>query len=392
MTIEELVTELDALVTKAKEDGDRPLSVDEVARYEDLEVELKSRQKTQELRLRSEAYKSVQPGVVVTSTVKSDDVVERAFENYIRTGIADANVIERAQSVGTNSAGGYLVPETFRQKLVERRKSFGGVANEVEEFTTTGGNPMPFPTLDDTSNAGVIAAEGTAPASGGADLVFGEKILGAYKYVAPGASNLPLRVSVELLQDSAFDVQGLVRNKLSERIARKQATDWVNGDGSGKPAGLATSTGPSNTFTAAAPTYADLVTAKHTVDPEYRDGAVWTFNDAFLATLEGLVDGNGRPLLSQSTDGISGEPALMLLGYRVVIDQAWASYTDGTTNVFGAFGNLREGYVIRRVQDVTLIVNPYTRANEGQVEYTLWARADGIVQNPYAFSLLKNAV
>jgi hypothetical protein len=63
--------------------------------------------------------------------------------------------------------------------------------------------------VDDTGNVGVIAAEGTAPASGGADLVFGEETPGEFKYVAPGAGQLPLRVSVELLQDSTFDIQGL---------------------------------------------------------------------------------------------------------------------------------------------------------------------------------------
>jgi hypothetical protein len=48
--------------------------------------------------------------------------------------------------------------------------------------------------------------------------------------------------------------------------------------------------------------------------------------------------------------------------------------------------------VIRRVSDIQLIVNPYTRANEGQVEYTVWARADGVPQNKFAYASLLNAV
>lgn len=46
--------------------------------------------------------------------------------------------------------------------------------------------------------------------------------------------------------------------------------------------------------------------------------------------------------------------------------------------------------MIRRVQDVTLIVNPYTRANEGQIEYTMWSRADGNTQDTYAYRVLVN--
>lgn len=389
MTTEEILAALQAILDAAE---GRELTDEEVQNYEELEGKLTAAKRSAEIRARDAAYRTVAPAVNV-ATKKDDDTLDRAFNHYLRTGVANQDIAElRAQSVGTDSAGGYMVPETFRQKLTERLKAFGGLANEAETITTSNGEDMRWPTLDDTANTGVIAAENTAPASGGADLVFGEKVLGAFKYVAPGASNLPLRVSVELLQDSAFDVEGLVRRKLGERIARLQAVDWVTGAGTTEPFGITTSSGASSTFTAASLTYDELVTAKHTVDPDYRTGAKWIFNDATMALLEGLVDGNGRPLLQQSTDGIEGAPTFMLLGHSVVIDQAFPTYTDGVAQTWGAFGDLREGYVIRRVKDLTLIVNPYSRANEGQVEYTLWARADGVVQNPWSFSLLENAV
>lgn len=392
MTLDELVTELNALVEKAESEN-RPLTDSEVERADELDGLIKRAQKTEDVKTRSQELtkvRSIVPAVNVAAA-KTDDTLERAFNDYLRTGVANADLAElRAQSVGTNSAGGYAVPETFRQKLVERLVEFGGVANDAETVVTDGGEPMRWATLDDSANLGVITPENTAPASGGADLVFGEKTLGAYKYVAPGASNLPLRVSVEWLQDSAFDVEALVRRKLGDRILRAQAIDWVTGDGTGEPEGLVMSTGPSSTFAGAAPTYANLVAVKHSIDPAYRTNAKWYFNDALLATLEGIVDGNGRPLLFQSTDSITGSVNMSLLGHPVVIDQAFASYTDASSNVFGVFGDLREGYIIRRVKDIQVIVNPYSRANEGQVEFTVWARADGAIQNPYAFALLKN--
>ncbi len=395
MNIEEILAKL-AAITDLAESENRSLTDEEVASYEALETQLRAAQKTVELRSRTQAYQapngSVQAAVHVT-TPKEDDTLERAFDAYMRTGQPNADIAElRAQSVGTNSAGGYTVPETLLTKITERLKAFGGVANAVETITTDSGEPIRWPTLDDTGNSGVIAAEGTAPGSGGADLVFGEKTLGAFKYVAPGASNLPLRVSVELLQDSAFDVESLVTRKLSERIFRKQAAHWVNGAGTTEPLGLTGGTAvAANTFDNAAPTYADLVNAVHQIDPAYRDQAVWTFSDATLALIEGLVDSTGRPLLNSANDGINvGRANQTLLGYPVVIDQAWATYTDGGTNKFGAFGDLRAGYIIRRVQDVTVIVNPYSRANEGQVEYTMWARADGTVQDANAFRVLQN--
>jgi HK97 family phage major capsid protein len=394
MTVEEILAALQAIIEDA---GSAPLTEEQTTAYEQLEVQLKGAQKSDEIRKRNAAYNTVRtaPGVPSPSH-RPEDTLEKAFNSYLRTGKANADMTQlqptNAQSIGTDSAGGYLVPDVLRDKLTERLKNFGGLATAVEEITTSGGEVMRWPTLDDTANSGVIAAEGTAPGSGGADLVFGEKTLSAFKYVAPGTGQLPLRVSVELLQDSAFDIQGLVTRKLGERIARKQAVDWVSGAGTTLPFGITTGTA-GTAFTSAGITYAELVAAVHEVDPDYRTGAKWAFNDATMAKIESIVDASGRPILNSSTDGIAGAPDnLRLLGYPVVIDQAFATYTDGGTNKWGVFGDLREGYIIRRVKDLTLIVNPYARANEGQVEYTLWARADGTVQNPNAYKVLINAV
>jgi HK97 family phage major capsid protein len=410
MTIEELLAALQALLDQAKNEG-RELTEEEVERAEDLERQVAVIQRSQLVQARVAALQATDTstlrGVVAGTgnpagaglygtertgpTAADKETLARAFDIYTRTGHVEPEMTHyRAQGTGTDSAGGYLVPEEFRQKLVDRVVTFGGVAEDAETFTTSTGAPVDFPTLDDTANSGEIVAEHAAPA-GGADLVFGSKELGSYTYQAPGAGANPLRVSVELAQDSAFNIQDLVQRKLAQRIARIQAVHWVNGTGTGQPEGITASTGPSSTFTGAALTYAALVAAKHTIDPEYRKGAKWYFNDQTLAKLESLVDNDGRPLLQPAaSSGLAGDGGMTLLNHPIQIDQAFEDYTDASSNNWGAFGNMREAYVIRRVRDVQLIVNPYSRANNREIEYTLWARADGAVQNPYAISILKN--
>lgn len=396
LTVEDIIAALQDIIDAAE---GRALSDEEVQRYEQLEVQLRNAQRTVEIRSRQAAYTAPVNGGLATAvhvgTARRDDTLKRAFDHYMRTGRENADLVElRAQGTTPDSAGGFLVPDTMRNKIVERLKTFGGLASAVEEIVTSGGEPLRWPTLDDTANVGVIAPENAAPTSGGADLVFGEKVLGAFKYIAPGAGNLPLRVSVELLQDSAFDVQALVERKLGERIGRRQALDWVTGNGTTEPFGIDTGISVfTDTFDTATPTYDNLVNAIHQVDPAYRANAVWSFNDQTMAAIERLTDNDGRPLLNPAAEGISTGPHnTTLLGYPGIIDQAWPAYQDGVAAKWGVFGDLRSGYVIRRVKDLTLIVNPYSRANEGQVEYTLWARADGVPQDTAAYRVLTNEV
>jgi HK97 family phage major capsid protein len=55
-----------------------------------------------------------------------------------------------------------------------------------------------------------------------------------------------------------------------------------------------------------------------------------------------------------------------------------------------AYGDFREAYVIRRVANLVVVVNPYSRAANGEVEFTAWERADGNIQNRNAYVILQN--
>lgn len=388
MTIEELLAALQAIIDQA---NGRSLTDEEVERYETLEVQLASAQKDAQVRARQVAYQTptTAPLVVTGTAAKQDDTLERAFEHYLRTGTANQDITElRAQSTGSDPAGGYMVPPGFRQKLVEAQKAYGGLAAEVDNFSTDNGSTLEYPSVDDTANSGTITAEGAAFSSG-ADLVFGTIALGAFKYTSAGASNLPLKVSVELLQDAAFDVQGLISRKLGERIARKQAVDWVTGTGTTLPFGIARAGLTANVTLAAgnAITYQKLLDIETALDPAYEQNAKWGMNKTTWQNIRAVVGTDGRPLVQESASaGIGTAPTRMLLGYPVIIDQAFPSNTTLSAK-FAVLGDLRESYVIRKVSNLVVMVNPYSSAASGQVEFTAWERADGNVQNRAAYSL-----
>ena len=386
MSKQEIIDALNALAESLKEEdgSERPMTDEEAARAEELEEKLEAVNRTEGFQARMRAYNApVRTDLHVNVAGTEVSREDRALETWLRSGgkVWPEELAEfRAQSEGTNTAGGYLVPQGFRAKLVERMKQFGGIAAEAEEITTSEGNLLPYPTVDDTANIGEIVAEGGTFAAG-ADLVFAQRTLSAYKYMAGGAGNLPVKVSWELLQDSAFDVAGFLARKLGERIARVQAVHWATGTGSGQPQGIVTPITTSGTIGTLA--LSDLVATILFLDPAYRQGAQWLMNDATYGTIMGLNDSTGRPLLTGVNDGIAGPvDKPRLLGYPVVIDQAMPSKATGAK--FLAFGDISEAYVIRRVKDVTLVTLNELYAPNGQTGFMAWARADGAVQNPNA--------
>lgn len=410
MTVEELLAALQAIIDEAAAampadapaDAEPQLNEDQLKRYEELEVKLATRRRSDEVLKRAnerrqvDRSRDVRPGsgrpTPRTAEQTREDTIERAFDAYVRTGQVNQDIAElRAQSEGTGSQGGYLVPTGWRDKLIERMVAFGGLAREAEEISTGNGNPLPWGTIDDTSNLGEIVNEG-GTFSAGADLVFGTESLGAYKYMAGGGSSLPLRVPVELAQDSAFDLEGLISRKLGERIGRMQARHLVRGTGANEPRGASYGLTGIEIATNTGAVYDDLVEFEHSVDPAYREAGTckWYMNDKSIKTLKKLKDSHGdnlwRPADADMGTGTGGG---LLNGYQVVIDQAFPDIVanDNTVN-WGLFGDLKEGYVVRRVREVVLVVNPWTRAANGQIEYTCWGRMDAIPQNTSAYVAL----
>lgn len=392
-SVEEILGVQQAIVDGAE---DRDLTDEEVQTFEALEAQLVSRSRSDAIRERQRAYATPVPPPAATAlhvaTPPEDDTLDRAFNHYLRTGVENDDLQElRAQSEGVGSEGGFTVPEGFLNRLVETMLAFGGIANACETITTTTGNALPWPTLDDTANSGEVVQEGGVWSSG-ADLQFGSASLGAHTYAAGGGSSLPIRLSIELLQDSAFDVEAVVSRKLGERLARAQAPHLITGTGVQQPKGLVHGlTGIELADDTAGVTYDDLITFIHSVDPAYRSmGCAWAFNDLSLSTIHKIKDSNGDPIWRPDNADIgAGLGGGVLLGYPVIIDQGFPDIdVDDNAQNWGAFGNFMLGMIVRRVRDTVIVVNPWTRASNRQVEYSAYARMDARPQDANAYVAL----
>jgi HK97 family phage major capsid protein len=435
-TVEEILADMQALIDKPD------MTADDVVAYLGLETELAqaqaagSAEPTPEPGAEGDDAADVAPGDAPTASVatrtmatairtrhasytavrvpagrpsnrqREDDTQNTAFRAYLRTAQGNADISDlrvngpedigmprgvnaprNAQSEGFGPSGGYLVPEGFRTKLVERMKSVGGIEDEAEALSTQTGQTIPWPVIDDTSNVGEIVDENAGNTAGN-DLSFDFQDLGAYEFQAGGTGGNALKLPWVLLQDAAFDIEKLLSRLLGERLGRVFAPYLITGTGVKRPLGLSYGiTGAP--ATAATPSYGDLVDAKTAIDKLYWPNAKWTMNQTSLGKVWKITDSHGDPIWRPAAMSGALEDGT-LLGHGIKIDNSWPDFvaSSGTGTNWGAFGDYRAGYVVRRVQDVAVVVNPWSSASTRQNEYTAWMRADARPQDAFAYKVL----
>ena len=246
--------------------------------------------------------------------------------------------------------------------------TFGGMRQaRTTVLRTASGEPLPMPTANDVDNEGMIISENPTEKVPEQDIAFGQETLGAYMY-----SSKSIRVSYQLLQDSAFDLPSYIAQKLGERIGRITNRHFTVGTGSGQPRGVVTMAPVGVTAASGtAITDLELVDLVHSIDPAYRGQAEFMFNDQTLRELKKLRDAEGRPLW---LPGIAVREPDTILGYRYVINTHMPVMEPGAMSVlFGDFGK----YYIRDVMDITLVRLDEVYAEYGQVAFLAFSRHDG---------------
>lgn len=278
----------------------------------------------------------------------------------------------RALSVGTTTAGGYTVPQGFVSNLEMALLAFGGVRRVASVIRTDAGNPLPWPTMNDTSNKGERLAEQTTFGAS-VDPTFGQVTFNAYKY-----SSKPVIVSSELLQDSAFNLASLMGDILGERIGRIQSDEFTTGTGSSQPQGIVTGSTLGKTAASATAIAADeLLDLIHSVDPAYRElGPAFMFHDNILLALRKLKDTTNQYLIQPR---ITDMVPQTIHGYPFVINQSMqSSIATGTKTVL--FGLLSK-FQIRDVNEVRLLRLNELFAQTDQVGFVMFMRSDSKMLN-----------
>lgn len=370
----------DELEKYEKIDADIDTMSREIAAVEKMTEQLRAAGETDAQRLNTpEGKQEVRQSPLLTQEYRE------AYGSFLRYGAAgltpeERKIVEagkqslsnnevRALSAVTGSAGGYTVPQGFFNELETAMKAFGGMRNVARVITTATGADLPMPSVNDTANTGELVAESAAVTA--QDISFGQIIMKGYKY-----SSKTVLVPIELLQDSAFDVETEIKALLAERLYRITNTHYTTGDNSSKPQGAVPGatlgkTGASGQTTSII--YDDLVDLIHSVDPAYRKNpsTQFMFNDSSLKVIRKLKDSQGRPLWEPS---LQAKEADTILGYNYAINQDMATMAASAKPVlFGDFSK----YIIRDIMDVMIVRISEKYIENGQVGFLCFYRTDG---------------
>ena len=214
-------------------------------------------------------------------------------------------------------------------------------------------------------------------------LTFGTKQLNAWKYTTD-----VVLVASELLQDSAIDVETIVRDAMAVRLGRIGNLELTTGTGIGSsmPEGIVS--GASNNHAAAAAaaiTFDDVIETFHSVDPAYRNAPKfwWQFADSTLKSLRKLKDSYDRYIWKPAN--VAGDVPATILDKKYWINQAMSAI--GASNVSVLIGD-HDKYVRRMVNEFQIRRLTERYADYDQVGFIGFARMDGQVLDGKAFATL----
>ena len=316
-----------------------------------------------------EAYRQNNGGAAGAAAGKDTPEYRRAFADYLLNGAQGISpetrsLIEKRDSISGLSAG-VLIPTDLASSIEIALKSYGGMFEAGQIITTSKGGDLTFPTVNDTAAKATIVAE--YDQSTRRTPTFGSVVLKAYTYRTP-----IIPVSLELLQDSAFDLDSLLSQLLSDSFGRGVNEHLTIGTGTGQPKGIVTAaTALDENAAAGSISLDDIIALIAGVDANYAKRGKFMFNHKTLWQLAKIKDENGQFIWQENAR--VGQPGT-LFGKQYIINDDVQDIGAGKASVL--FGDLSK-YKIRLVKGFRVI-----RLNELLAEYLSiglfgFARVDG---------------
>ena len=359
----------------SKRGGDGLLSTEDTAVYDKMEAEVVSlgkeidrleRQASIDIELSKPTNK---PITGKPSTGDDKPKTGRASAEYradFINALRGRPLVHNVMSEGVDADGGYLVPEEFERQIVTGLEEANVIRSIAKVITTSAERKIPIAATHSTAQ---WTAENAAYTE--SNPTFAQKTIDAFKL-----TDL-VKVSIELLQDSMFDLESYIAGEFARAFGVAEEEAFCVGSGTGRPTGIFLETGGGTigvtAGSAANITVDNVIDLVYALKSPYRRNAVFLMRDVTVSGLRKLKDSNGAYLWQPSVQ--AGQPD-RLLGYPLYTSPYAPAVAAGALPIaFGDFSNYwiadRMGRSVQRLNELY--------AGNGQVGFLATERVDAKV-------------
>lgn len=332
---------------KGTSSGDEKKSA-EVADFNNLIATLASEQKSAVQELDEKGY----------------DEYKSAFDRFLRKNERQLSPDEiKTLSVGSDPDGGYFVTPDTSGRIVKKVFETSPVRQVASQITISTDK---FEGMEDREEAGAGYAGET---SQGTDTTTPQ--VGKWSIPVFWIDTEP-KLTQQLLDDAVVNIESWLADKVADKFARFENTEFVTGDtgrirgitsydtaaddGSGVAWGTVghVVTGVNGDFAASAKGD-KLIDLIGTLKNAYLSNSSWMTRRSVITKIRKFKDGDGNYLWQPAFT--AGQPET-ILGYRVVRAEDMPALATGSLSM--AFGDFRQAYQIVDRQGIRIMRDPYT--------------------------------
>lgn len=362
----DLKSQMSSLVENAKAE-ERAMNEEEVAKFDELEKEIKNIDATieREDKMENMVEKEVKKEERELTVEERDSKV---FVDYIR-GVLE-NRAEANLTVGNNGA---IIPTTIAQKVIKKAYDMSSILKDATKYNTKGKLSIPVYGADGENDIAMAYAE---------EFVELEGKIGKFTSVDLGnhLAGALARLGKSLVSNTDIDLENKVIEIMAEAVARFEEREVLIGT-EGKVEGLKgvqlkVVAGSNSVLTAE-----DLIKAKNKVKKGFRKNAKWIMSNDTLTAIELLKDGEERFIFRED---LTGEFDGYILGYPVEVSDNMPEIGAGNDVIY--FGDFSGVALKQRNDALELNVLRERFATQHAIGINAWVEFDAKVEHAQKIS------
>ena len=340
-------------------------------KFADMEISMKAQSEAQKKSAESMAKLETiisRPGFGNDSKIESKQV--QVFDKWLRKGKENLSPDEvKVLTVGNDSTAGYLAPPEYVRELIKGIVEYSPIRS-IARIRSTSQRSIQVPKRTGEFTAQWVAEQGTRSETTGYTVGLDE--IAAHEMYAL------IDISEMELEDSVFNLEAEMNSEFTEQFAKAEGAAFVSGDSIGKPEGILTglpATRSQTSITNDVLSGNDLINAAHNVKAEYARNGSFILSRSTLARIRKMQDGEGQYVFQPGVYAMG--VGSNILGHPIVECTDMPAIANGTVPV--VFGDFRRGYMIVDRTTLSIMRDPFTQANTGNVRYIARRRVGGQV-------------